>query len=709
MDTASRPVVSTFARPLEDPAALDPAVAGAKAANLARAAMLGFPVLPAFVVTTDAHRAFLDNAGHLPGDLADDLFGPWQDLSAGGSGALVVRSSSVAEDAAGSSMAGQFRSVLDVRGWPAFLAALVEVLHSADRGRAAGCRSGPGAEMGVLVQPLVSPAVSGVMFGVDPVTGDRRSVLVEVVRGGPEQLVSGRVTAQRLVLTRQGRLRSIDGRPVSTLFTRADEPRSRPLMTPADGLRLARLARRLERAFGGPQDAEWAILDDARLVLLQARPVTATATDVRTLTGPVLGPGPLAETFPDPLSPLERDLWLAPLRSAVATTMASTGAVARSAVDGSPVVTSVGGRVAVDLELFGYVGPRRHGSLLDPRPPARALRRAWHNGTLRAELPGRVAELVDQVDDFLMAADLHRPDAGLVTLLDRTRDRLTTVHAHEVLAGTLLPSAPGTAAGLALRVAASLPPEATEVAVREHPVLLLLTPPALLGEVRVPVVPHRPVAPGPAAGQAPLPPREQLRIRARWLQELTVRVVRQLGRRWHEAGILARTEDVCLLHLDELRAIGLGAGDAPADLDRRRVDDISAAFGAPLPAHFRLDTDGRPVEVERHGARRGGGVPAGGGRAVGPACHGTVRHPPAAGDVLVVRHLEPGLAPLLPTVSGLVAETGSTLSHLAILAREYGVPTVVGVHAALQRYPAGTRLLVDGSTGEVHAVQEALP
>jgi pyruvate,water dikinase len=74
--------------------------------------------------------------------------------------------------------------------------------------------------------------------------------------------------------------------------------------------------------------------------------------------------------------------------------------------------------------------------------------------------------------------------------------------------------------------------------------------------------------------------------------------------------------------------------------------------------------------------------------------------------VLVVRHLEPGLAPLLPRISGLVSETGSTLSHLAILAREYGVPTVVGVHAALQRFPTGTRLLVDGSTGDVHAVTE---
>jgi pyruvate,water dikinase len=72
-----------------------------------------------------------------------------------------------------------------------------------------------------------------------------------------------------------------------------------------------------------------------------------------------------------------------------------------------------------------------------------------------------------------------------------------------------------------------------------------------------------------------------------------------------------------------------------------------------------------------------------------------------AGDVLVVRTLSPRLAALLPSLGGLVAETGSVLSHLAILAREYGVPTVVAVHDALHRYPPGTRLLVDGDTGEV--------
>jgi pyruvate,water dikinase len=68
--------------------------------------------------------------------------------------------------------------------------------------------------------------------------------------------------------------------------------------------------------------------------------------------------------------------------------------------------------------------------------------------------------------------------------------------------------------------------------------------------------------------------------------------------------------------------------------------------------------------------------------------------------------LQPGLAAWLPGLAGLVAETGGTLSHLAILAREYGVPTVVAVHDALRRYPPGTQLVVDGSTGDVSMLDE---
>ena len=48
-----------------------------------------------------------------------------------------------------------------------------------------------------------------------------------------------------------------------------------------------------------------------------------------------------------------------------------------------------------------------------------------------------------------------------------------------------------------------------------------------------------------------------------------------------------------------------------------------------------------------------------------------------------------------------MSETGSVLSHLAILAREHGVPTVVALPGAVGKYPDGTWLLVDGTTGEV--------
>ena len=57
--------------------------------------------------------------------------------------------------------------------------------------------------------------------------------------------------------------------------------------------------------------------------------------------------------------------------------------------------------------------------------------------------------------------------------------------------------------------------------------------------------------------------------------------------------------------------------------------------------------------------------------------------------------------------AGLIAETGSALSHLAILAREAGVPTVVGVADARSLYPPGTRVVVDGTSGEIHVQDDA--
>jgi pyruvate,water dikinase len=159
------------------------------------------------------------------------------------------------------------------------------------------------------------------------------------------------------------------------------------------------------------------------------------------------------------------------------------------------------------------------------------------------------------------------------------------------------------------------------------------------------------------------------------------------------------SESMVHLRLGELEDVVSG-WPVPADLAQR-----SLAPGPPLPSCFRLTQDGRPVRVQRGGAHRAGGRGAAQGRAQGQVVHDAAAAGP--GDVLVTRTLDPRLAGWLPGLGAVVCETGSVLSHLAILAREYGVPTVVGVHDAVERFPVGTVLVVDGTTGEVLVVEGA--
>ncbi|HEX2117776.1 MAG TPA: PEP-utilizing enzyme [Acidimicrobiales bacterium] len=201
--------------------------------------------------------------------------------------------------------------------------------------------------------------------------------------------------------------------------------------------------------------------------------------------------------------------------------------------------------------------------------------------------------------------------------------------------------------------------------------------------------------------------REALRLRARWLQELTSRAAWELGERLARRGVVTGAEAVRGLRLDELAAaVRTGA------LPEGAIDRTMSRTSAPLPARFRLTTEGAVVPTDGRRSRRQGrtgrtaadGTPAGGGRGMGTVHRGDDM--PEPGAVLVVRTLDPGLAPLLPRLGGLVAETGSFLSHLAILAREFGVPTVVGVTDAVSRFPAGSTVLVDGTTGEVSLLAE---
>jgi rifampicin phosphotransferase len=71
------------------------------------------------------------------------------------------------------------------------------------------------------------------------------------------------------------------------------------------------------------------------------------------------------------------------------------------------------------------------------------------------------------------------------------------------------------------------------------------------------------------------------------------------------------------------------------------------------------------------------------------------------GEILVAPSTDPGWTPLFLTASGLVMEMGGAMSHGAVVAREYGIPAVVGVPGATERITTGQSITVDGSAGTV--------
>jgi rifampicin phosphotransferase len=677
---------------LSNPLSRDPEVVGAKAAALAVARSAGLAVLDGFTIpvgiATDVANAA--RGAPLPDAIAERLRSAWRELTPA-DGPVVVRSSSPQEDGGTSSMAGRFHSVLDVLGWTDLLAAVANVVASAD-----------GGPMAVLVQPFVRAELGGVLFGADPVSGRTDRLVVSTVPGGPDRLVSGEVNGTQLTLSPRGRV--VGRRPADTSLRRSTR-RS-----------LARLAGDAARLFGGPQDVEWAVDGRGRLLMLQSRPIT-TLGDEAVAGGPVLGPGPVAETFPAPLAPLEEDLWIPPLRSGLRRALAFTGVVSRRQLRRSPVVVTVHGRVAADLDLLG-LAPRRRSvwRTLDPRGPARRLGAAWRVGRLRAALPGLATDVLATVDAHLAEVPaletLTAP--ALVRLLERSGDELISLHGHEVLAGQLLDTATEspTAASAALRALAearaAAPDADDDELVARHPVLLTLVPPAIEPDRSLP--PTTALLPGSPVGSRlgddgradPGVVREALRLRIRWVHELTARAALAVGRELVGRGILDTPADVRYLPMSALRQAA--GGGAPAVVR-------PSTTAAPLPAAFRVAGDGAVVPVAQPSSGTGHG--AGGGRA-----SARVYNRPALaaadpidadvpdGAVLVVPTLDPSLAPLLPRLRGLVAETGSVLSHLAILAREYGVPTVVGLAGATSRFADGTWVLVDGTSGAVEAVDD---
>jgi pyruvate, water dikinase len=290
--------------PLSDERASDVARAGGKGSSLARMAGLGLPVPPGFVVLAEALSTALDAAGARDGlraALADParaqaIVGalPLPDVAeayaALGSDdpAVAVRSSAVAEDSGEASFAGQQETYLHVRGAGGVAVRVRDCWASFFSERALFYRGQKGSlddlEMAVVVQRMVEPDVSGILFTVDPVQRRRDRMVVEAVFGLGETAVSGSVTPDNYVIARDGQLKRsriaqqphlLVGLPEGGTEERALSPEEggRATLGEDDLRRLAELGCLLEEHNGTPQDIEWAIAG-GELYVLQSRPVT---------------------------------------------------------------------------------------------------------------------------------------------------------------------------------------------------------------------------------------------------------------------------------------------------------------------------------------------------------------------------------------------------------------------------------------------------
>jgi pyruvate,water dikinase len=304
---------------------------GGKGANLGELTRAGFPVPPGFCVTTAAYRDFVRTSGELnalldsldrvthedldkigilgarirhhlealtvPAGVRSAVLAAWRDL--GSEQAYAVRSSATAEDLPSASFAGQQDTFLNVRGEGRLLDAVRRCWVSLFTDRAIAYRAKHGFRhravlLAVVVQRMVVPEASGILFTADPITGRRKTVCIDASFGLGEALVAGLVTADLYqvragtIVTKRVSRKALAIRPLSDggTVTEALRPEEQERQTLPDDriLELAGLGLRIEEHYGREQDIEWCLADD-KFFIVQARPITSLYPAPRAVDG----------------------------------------------------------------------------------------------------------------------------------------------------------------------------------------------------------------------------------------------------------------------------------------------------------------------------------------------------------------------------------------------------------------------------------------
>ncbi|MES2629212.1 MAG: rifamycin-inactivating phosphotransferase [Bacteroidota bacterium] len=201
---------------------------------------------------------------------------------------FAIRSSATAEDLPTASFAGQQDSYLNIIGTASVLAHISKCQASLFTERAVIYRMQNGFDhhavnLSVIVQQMVFPEISGVLFTADPVSGNRNSTMIEASFGLGEALVAGLVDVDQFTV-RAGHItdKKIAAKKLAILPALAGGTEHRevavsrrhdPSLTDTQILQLDQLGRTIATHFGSPQDVEWCLADDVFYVV-QSRPIT---------------------------------------------------------------------------------------------------------------------------------------------------------------------------------------------------------------------------------------------------------------------------------------------------------------------------------------------------------------------------------------------------------------------------------------------------
>lgn len=714
-------------RPLREVRMVDAPEVGGKAANLGELLAMDQQV-PDGVVLTNC-RAALAAADHpVVKEAIEQL----------GDGPFAVRSSGIAEDGAEHSFAGMFTTVLDV-GPEEIFDAVDQVLASVNTARVSGYEASGDATMAVVIQRMVRPVASGVVLTADPIDGNRRTCVVTAAKGTGERLVSGEVIGDEWIV--------VDG----------DPPRERRRTEGAiDNDRVAlvaRTARQIEAVRRVPQDIEWAIDGDGGLWILQARPMTALPPVV-SWKPPV--PGAFSRTFrlgewiSGPVTPLF-ETWLLPaiedglhdtlqewvgLRSPKPYHVVINGWTFFSLNWLSPAASMK----SMPGVLWRFVrNPRR---LLGVRPETARFgvplyEREWRESLLPAyraavaQAERQVESLpLDEVPALIGQLGVHAGEyfasiaalSGITYKLEMNLAEAYRRNVADSVGGSHLPLLAGFSppAGVADHAVVSLDwffdarPVTGTGAVVDHQRVVeareaaeqvafdaLAGSPKVLGRFRRIL----------AEAQRLVPIREeQVRELTRPWPVLR-RAVRRLGDALVERKVIADPDDVFFLTHDELLH-ALDGASVTADIEERRARRVQDSRLVPPMIAGRLNPIAQRM-WESYTASIDGTPSATALVSGGPASPGVVTgivrvilgpedfDELLPGEVLVAPVTAPAWTPLFADAVAVVTDVGSVAAHASIIAREYGIPAVVGCGDATARLQTGMRVTVDGNTGNV--------